>query len=40
MIAVPIHYGSIIGSREDAEEFVKLCKDAGIDGRILEKSEI
>src|SRR4030066_491004 len=37
MMAVPIHYGSIIGSREDAEEFVKLCKEAGIDGRILER---
>jgi L-ascorbate metabolism protein UlaG (beta-lactamase superfamily) len=36
-IAIPMHYGSIIGNKEDAEEFVKLCKESGIDARILEK---
>jgi len=36
-VAIPMHWGSIIGSREDAEEFVKLCKEAGIDAMILEK---
>jgi len=25
-VAVPIHWGSIVGSREDAETFRKLCK--------------
>ena len=36
-IAIPMHYGSIIGDRSDAEEFEKLCKEEGIDARILEK---
>jgi L-ascorbate metabolism protein UlaG (beta-lactamase superfamily) len=33
-VAVPIHFGSIVGSREDAEEFVKRL-DSKIKGRIL-----
>lgn len=33
-IAVPIHFGSVVGSRKDAEEFVKKLED-GIDGKIL-----
>jgi L-ascorbate metabolism protein UlaG (beta-lactamase superfamily) len=36
-LAIPMHYGSIIGGREDAEEFVRLCKESGIDAEILEK---
>jgi len=37
-IAVPMHWGSgIVGLREDAENFVNLCKEKGIDSRILEK---
>jgi L-ascorbate metabolism protein UlaG (beta-lactamase superfamily) len=36
-LAIPIHYGSIVGNRNDAEEFVRLCKEEGIDARILEK---
>ena len=39
MLAIPMHYGGIIGSREDAEEFVKLCKEKGIDAEILEKEQ-
>lgn len=35
-LAVPIHYGAIIGSRNDAEEFVKQCKSQGINSKILE----
>ncbi|MBW2981767.1 MBL fold metallo-hydrolase [Candidatus Woesearchaeota archaeon] len=35
-IAVPMHYGSIIGSKEDAEEFSKLCE---CEVRILGKGE-
>jgi len=35
-IAVPIHYGAIVGSDEDAEEFKKLLKGE-IDVRILPK---
>jgi len=35
-IAIPMHYGKIVGSSEDAEEFVRLCKEAGIEAKILE----
>lgn len=37
MLAIPMHYGNIIGKLEDAEEFVKLCKEYGIEAKILEK---
>jgi len=33
-IAIPMHWGSIVGSKEDAEEFERLCK---CEVRILEK---
>ena len=36
-LAIPMHYGSIVGTREDAEEFVQLCKEEGINAEILEK---
>lgn len=36
-IAVPMHYGTIGGSKEDAEDFVNLCKKEGINAMILEK---
>ena len=36
-LAIPMHYGSIIGTGEDAKEFVELCKEKGIQARILEK---
>jgi L-ascorbate metabolism protein UlaG (beta-lactamase superfamily) len=36
-IAIPIHYGSVIGTDRDALNFVQLCKKNNIDGRILEK---
>lgn len=36
-LAVPMHYGSIAGSEQDAKDFVSLCKEAGIDARILDK---
>jgi len=36
-LAIPMHYGSIIGSEEDAREFVELCKEGGINAEILEK---
>jgi L-ascorbate metabolism protein UlaG (beta-lactamase superfamily) len=35
-LAVPIHWGTIVGSREDAERFVRLCGDRG---RLLEPIE-
>jgi len=37
-MAIPMHYGSIVGSRNDAEKFVKLCEEQGIKAQILEKS--
>ncbi len=36
-LALPMHYGGIVGTLQDAEEFVKLCKEVGIDAKILEK---
>ena len=36
-LVVPMHYGSIVGTRSDAERFVSLCKDAGIRAELLEK---
>jgi L-ascorbate metabolism protein UlaG (beta-lactamase superfamily) len=37
-LAIPMHYGSIVGSRADAEKFVRLCGEKGIKAQILEKS--
>lgn len=36
-IAIPMHYGSIVGNEKDAEEFEELCKEADIEVKILEK---
>lgn len=36
-LAIPMHYGGIVGSEEDAREFVELCKEKGINARILKK---
>ncbi|MEK6906241.1 MAG: MBL fold metallo-hydrolase [Nanoarchaeota archaeon] len=36
-LAIPMHYGSVIGSDEDAKEFCELCKEEGIKAEILEK---
>ncbi len=37
-LVIPMHYGSgVAGTIEDAERFVKLCKEKDIDARILEK---
>ncbi len=37
-LAIPMHFSSIIGSKADAEQFVKLCEEQGIKAQILEKS--
>lgn len=34
-LAIPMHYGSIIGDDDDAEEFVRLCRELGIDAEKL-----
>jgi len=36
-LAIPIHYGGLVGTTADAEEFVRLCKEEGIDAALLEK---
>jgi L-ascorbate metabolism protein UlaG (beta-lactamase superfamily) len=36
-LAIPMHYGNIVGTDDDAEEFVQLCKEEGIDAEILKK---
>jgi len=36
-LTIPMHYGSIVGTNQDAEEFLRLCKEEGIDARILNK---
>ena len=36
-LAIPMHYGSVVGTEEDAKEFVKLCREAKINAEILEK---
>ncbi len=38
-VAIPMHYGGIVGTEEDAKEFVDLCKDVGINAEILEKEQ-
>lgn len=36
-LAIPMHYGSVIGDEKDAQEFKDLCKDNRINVEILEK---
>jgi len=36
-LAIPMHWGSIIGTVEDAEEFKELCESEGINCKILDK---
>jgi L-ascorbate metabolism protein UlaG (beta-lactamase superfamily) len=37
-IAIPMHYGAgVAGTIQDAENFVKLCKEKGIHAELLEK---
>jgi L-ascorbate metabolism protein UlaG (beta-lactamase superfamily) len=35
--AVPMHWGSIVGTKEDAEDFKDFCKESGFEVKILEK---
>ncbi len=35
---IPMHYGAgVAGTKEDAEKFVKLCRDVGLRAEVLEK---
>jgi len=36
-LAVPMHYGSIVGNEQDAERFVEGCEEEGIKAEILER---
>ena len=36
-LAVPMHWGSVVGTKNDAEEFVQMCEEDGINAKILEK---
>ncbi len=36
-VAIPMHYGTIVGTQDDAIEFRELCEDEGIEVKILEK---
>ena len=36
-LAVPMHYGGVVGAIDNAEDFVRLCEEKGIDAKILEK---
>lgn len=37
-VVIPMHYGSVIGTDEDAKYFLKLCEENGVKAEILEKS--
>ena len=37
-LAIPMHYGSIVGTKEDAEKFVQECKEKGLNTKILVRS--
>jgi len=36
-LTIPMHYGSIVGTEEDAKEFKELCEEENINVKILEK---
>jgi len=36
-LAIPMHYGTIVGDESDAREFVELCIENGIKAKILDK---
>ena len=36
-LAVPMHYGGIVGAIDNADDFIRLCEEKGIDAKILEK---
>lgn len=38
-LAIPMHYGSIAGTNEDAIEFKELCEEQSIEVKIMKKNE-
>lgn len=37
-LAIPMHYGAVIGTEEDAKEFVNFCKDENVSAQIMKKN--
>ncbi|MEW6558079.1 MAG: MBL fold metallo-hydrolase [Elusimicrobiota bacterium] len=38
-IAVPMHYGEIVGGNEDAQKFINLCKKLSIEANVKNKEQ-
>ncbi len=36
-LAIPMHWGAFIGTEKEAQEFVELCEEYGVEAKILEK---
>jgi L-ascorbate metabolism protein UlaG (beta-lactamase superfamily) len=36
-LAIPMHYGSIVGTEEDAKEFANFCKEENIGAEVMKK---
>lgn len=36
-LAIPMHYGSVLGTIDDANRFVKICSENGINAEVFEK---
>lgn len=36
-LAIPMHYGSVVGTAEDAKRFCELCEKLGVKAKVLEK---
>ena len=36
-LAIPMHYGSVVGTKEDAENFKKECEEAKINAEVMVK---
>ncbi len=39
-LVIPMHYGSIVGTEEDAQEFKELCEEENIKCEILVKDHL
>jgi len=37
-LAIPMHFGSVVGLEEDAKEFVQMCEEEGVKAKILDKN--
>lgn len=36
-VAIPMHWGSVVGTEEDVQEFKELCEEENINAEVLEK---